>query len=352
MDWFNHTTTTNTKPNTDNISLANAFQAFVNTKLSQQQQTQTQLPPQQQRIVYQQQQQQQPTLQYQQYPAYPPYLYQPQQTNQYQNNNNNNNNNNDMLLNKIGNIMDEKMKEMKKEMNILRDDVNILNRNGNRNGNEIGFDGDDEYDDDDDDVMMTKILKNKKKEKKKKQSIKTTKHFKDKVLWTAINKQTASSIKLAKNMDSKTDIILSVLKYWKKKNFLLNHGHNGFKLIAELKQDELDIDNIFIIKLKNKFGKFEFEESELDDDDDDDSDTDTDSNFFKVTPKPTKQLSIYLNCMNTHFGIHTFSASILSAVRSLCSYATNKLCVLLKKQEKKYMSKKKDTLGDCRFYPQ
>ena len=147
--------------------------------------------------------------------------------------------------------MNVKMNEIRKDMNILKEDMNILNKREvkNKNLNDNDDDGDDDDDDDEDDANM-KLLrfrkKRKKRVKKKMSFIKTTPFFKRKVLWAAVSEQTASSVKLAPRLHSTVDAVLSALSYWKEKNMVMSHGHNGHKLINELKINQIDLNSGFI----------------------------------------------------------------------------------------------------------
>ena len=289
MDWPPNTS--GPPPNTisDNSALTNAINAFVNAIPNLQQTTTPTTPtnrqqvlPQQHNIAYQKQPhiQQYQQYQYQQYQQQQQRQQQQQQQQQYLYNNNINNNN-EYLINKIGNMMNDKLN------GILKENINKVNEY------DLKYNDDDDDDDDDDDVHMIKLREKKKKKFNKKRGvIKTSAFFKRKVLWTAVNKQTASSVKLAPLLGSKVDIVLSTLSYWKKRGLLQPHGHNGYKLINGLKLDNVDVENGFIKRLINEFERFEWMEYDEDEDDDDDDD-DSVCEYFKDAAKAAKELSAY-----------------------------------------------------------
>ena len=315
MDWIpNQGPIPPSNTSTQQAALTNAINAFVNAtnNLHTTTPTQTQqIPifPHQHPISY-------PPPQHQPYYPYhrPPHQ-QPQHSNTKYYNDNNNNNNTE-LLNKIGDIFNNKMSEMKKNMDVLKDNVDILNKKERKYMNEDEEDDDDE----DDDNESMKSLRERKRKKKviknKRGHTTTTPYFRRKVLWAAVNKQTASSVKLAKLLNCNVNAVLSALSDWKKKGMVLPHGHNGYKLINGLKLENIDLENNFIIKLMNEFKIFEWVD-DMDDieEDDDDDDDDKMCEYFESAKKAPTQLSINGKTGNTLHCILPFIPFILSVIQ-------------------------------------
>ena len=130
----------------------------------------------------------------------------------------------------------------------------------------------------------------------------------EKILWSAINYQTGSIYRLASNTLIDADIIRNSLgKYWLRRKMMTKHGRNGNKLIMELKKENINLNNIFIRKLRLKYGEFEFESLAMDDEMD--IDERTECAFFDDAISTPTELSthiIHLHCFVFLFSVYLF----------------------------------------------
>ena len=113
------------------------------------------------------------------------------------------------------------------------------------------------------------------------------------VLWTAVNIQSAAVKKISAETNLDTAVIKSSLIYWSKKKLMAKHGRNGHRLVDELKKHNINLHNSFLRKLQNQYGEFQFV-AEINEQDG--LDTDSECEFFTVDNATNKQLTLHVLC--------------------------------------------------------